>query len=57
MTRDQAAFFRGTLLPIIRETAEDQEEPGEEPNPLRPQLRILLGYVDYLAADKLDVRP
>ena len=49
MNCTQAEFFRETLLPIIRVAAGD--DPDErEPNPLRPMLRQLLRYVDYLEA-------
>jgi hypothetical protein len=45
---DQAKFFQSALLPIIREAAEDREEPHEERNSLRPMLCLLLAYADYL---------
>lgn len=49
MDCDQADFFRSKLLPIIRECAEDRNEPPpHERNPIRPMLQQLLRYVDYL---------
>lgn len=48
MDREQAEFFKQKILPIIRETAEDREEPRHERNPIRPMLKQVLGYVDYL---------
>lgn len=44
MDNQQAEFFRARILPIIREEAED----GEERNPLRPMLRDVIGYAEYL---------
>ena len=46
--REEAAFFRSKILPIIRDAAEDREEPHHERNPLRPMLKMVLGYLDYL---------
>jgi hypothetical protein len=50
MDSEQADFFKAKLLPIIRETAEDREEPRHDRNPLRPMLRQVIRYVDYLEA-------
>lgn len=48
MTQDQAEFFKSKLFPIIRECAEDREEPCHEKNPIRPILAQLLRYTNYL---------
>jgi hypothetical protein len=56
MTQAQAKFFRGTILPIIREIAEDREDPGRERNPLRPMLRRLLTYIEALEQQLAEAR-
>ena len=56
MNQEQADFFRHTVLPIIRETAEDREDPGRERNPLRPMLRQVLVYVAHLEQQLAEAR-
>lgn len=49
MDQPQADFFKVNVLPIIREAGENRESPSaEQYNPLRPMLRMLLMYIDYL---------
>ena len=51
MDTPQADFFKANVLPIIREAGENRESPSaEQYNPLRPMLRMLLVYIDYLDA-------
>ena len=56
MTQAQADFFRGTILPIIRESAEDRESLRTERNPLRPMLRQLLIYIEALEQQLAEAR-
>jgi hypothetical protein len=50
MDQNQAEFFKTNILPIIREAGKNREVNTEQTNPLRPMLRLLLVYIDYLEA-------
>jgi hypothetical protein len=54
MDQDQADFFKTNVLPIIREAGKNQETNTEQVNPLRPMLRMLLLYIEFL--DSRDIK-
>jgi len=49
MDAEQAKFYHEKLLPLVRDAAEDDPtDPRHKRNPLRPMLKTLLSYVEYL---------
>lgn len=51
MTHEQAEFFRDKLLPIVRESAVDDDRNTQNPNPLSTILRQVIRYAEYLECE------
>lgn len=48
MDAEQVAYFRQTLLPMIRDLSRETSGEARDENSLLGVVRGLLGYIDYL---------